>query len=919
MIATSVSPRFAGARWWTFDFHTHTPASADFNKGIVPAPQIPTPRAWLLAYMQARIDCVAVTDHNSAEWVEKLQTDLKAMAAEKPAGFRHLVLFPGAEITVNGGIHLLAVLDPSTSKSDIDKLLGAVGSAGPETVTTKSLSDVVDEIHKRGGIAIPAHVDGASGLFKEEKGGTLGQVLTNAHITAYECCVLAYAPPGQYTERKLRWTSVLGSDSHHMGPGTGPKFPGSHYTWVKMSKPCIEGLRLALLDGELSTRRSDAPGGDPNAHSELVIRDLHVHQAKYVGREKTIQFEFSPWLSAIIGGRGTGKSSIVEFLRLVLGRQGHLPKDMEKDFENYFAASAVRGEPGLLTPQAEIIAHYEKDGTVFRLSWSQSTNQTTMEEEQMDGTWKAIEGDLAQRFPARIYSQKQIFHFAKKPRALLEVVDDATEVDGRGWQIQYEEQASAFRSTRAKVREIELRFKESKDLRGELDDVERRIKVLAASGYAEVLKAYEKRMVQSEAVRAFSQQATDNLGKTRALLASLAPPLLDAALFEGGQPNEDAVAVAASNLAAWHAALAAEIATATDGFDAKLKEWEAARDGSAWKASVASATDAYQKVISELKESDGLDPRGFEGLIQRRNQINERLTALEGHKLTLGELHTKEGVLLADLFERRKALTTKRQAFLRDVLADDNYVRISVIQYGDADHSVQELRRILRRDSGYDKEFGSRADGGILGAIYVDAKRQDTTFEFIQSAKAGISALIADEATTLELGKKFVTHLRTLTPDDLDALTLWFPEDSLAIEYSPTGDGKNFQPIEAGSPGQMTAALLAFLLSYSKQPLILDQPEDDLDNLMIYNLIVSQVRERKGRRQVILVTHNPNLVVNADAEQVIALKTQNGNTRIATSGSLQQLDVREMVCSVMEGGRDAFEQRYRRIVLEART
>ncbi len=138
------------------------------------------------------------------------------------------------------------------------------------------------------------------------------------------------------------------------------------------------------------------------------------------------------------------------------------------------------------------------------------------------------------------------------------------------------------------------------------------------------------------------------------------------------------------------------------------------------------------------------------------------------------------------------------------------------------------------------------------------------------------------------------------------------------MEYSTSGDGSGFRSIQEGSPGQKTAALLAFLLSYGNEPIVLDQPEDDLDNHLIYALIVTQLRNIKQTRQVIVVTHNANIVVNGDAELVIALVVRNGQTHIETAGSLQEKSVRKTICDVMEGGEKAFEQRYRRIALEVR-
>ena len=133
------------------------------------------------------------------------------------------------------------------------------------------------------------------------------------------------------------------------------------------------------------------------------------------------------------------------------------------------------------------------------------------------------------------------------------------------------------------------------------------------------------------------------------------------------------------------------------------------------------------------------------------------------------------------------------------------------------------------------------------------------------------------------------------------------------MEYSRQGDGKDFQPIGQASAGQRSAAMLAFLLAYGDEPLVLDQPEDDLDNHLIYDLVVRQIRENKLRRQIIVVTHNPNIVVNGDAEMLHVMEFTAGQCTVSHSGSLQDPEIRDEICGVMEGGREAFESRYRRL------
>ena len=120
---------------------------------------------------------------------------------------------------------------------------------------------------------------------------------------------------------------------------------------------------------------------------------------------------------------------------------------------------------------------------------------------------------------------------------------------------------------------------------------------------------------------------------------------------------------------------------------------------------------------------------------------------------------------------------------------------------------------------------------------------------------------------------RFQQHLRTLATETWVDFQLWFPEDALEITY-----GSDRRRLQEGSPGQKSAALLAFILSYGDAPLILDQPEDDLDNEIIYSLIVQAIRKSKKTRQVIVVTHDANIVVNGDSEYVHCLRVAKGQS-----------------------------------------
>lgn len=425
-----------GSKWWKFDFHTHSPASCDYGKGEAALKQR-TPREWLVDFMRAGIDCVAVTDHNSGEWLEKLKQELANLNTEQPPDYRPLHLFPGVEISANGNIHLLAIFSAEKNGQEISSLLGAVGYSGKfghtDCCTTKSATGVIDEIAQKGGIAIPAHVDQPTGLFHDARGVTLHQVLQNANWFAMEVIDPANPKPALYTDLKLHHAEVLGTDAHL------PTEAGTKYTWVKMTRPDLAGLRLALLDGSLSLQRSDQMLGDPNGHAALVIESIEIRNARYMGHGQPLEVKLNPWLNAIIGSRGTGKSSVLEFLRIAFRREDELFGKLKEDFAEFKKIPRNRDDRGLLTEQTHIQAIYRKDGVRYQIQWDQVSTLEAIQEQQADGSWKIVAGDVRRRFPIRIYSQKQIFELANRPGALLRVVDDAPEVDRASWEEKWRE------------------------------------------------------------------------------------------------------------------------------------------------------------------------------------------------------------------------------------------------------------------------------------------------------------------------------------------------------------------------------------------------------------------------------------------------------------------------------------------------
>jgi DNA repair exonuclease SbcCD ATPase subunit len=316
-------------------------------------------------------------------------------------------------------------------------------------------------------------------------------------------------------------------------------------------------------------------------------------------------------------------------------------------------------------------------------------------------------------------------------------------------------------------------------------------------------------------------------------------------------------------------------------------------------------------------------------LVQERQRLEnevKRLDALQKQRDALKQLALAQ---LDHVKAARKAISARREAFLHSTLEGNRFVRIALVPYSrDARAIERSLRDVLGAIEGkYEDDLyvepqdGSVAKGLVaqlllpsqLGLNEKSGESNAAAFETsIHAAKKRLLQACRGEDEFGSWLNKFLKATAEKRPDFVDHILCWFPDDGLEVEYSRKGDGDQFHPIEQASAGQRAAAMLAFLLAHGSEPLVLDQPEDDLDNHLIYDLVVQQIRSNKQRRQLIVVTHNPNIVVNGDAELIHVLDFNN-QCYVKQTGSLQEQEMRAEVCEVMEGGKEAFERRYQRL------
>jgi hypothetical protein len=552
-----------------------------------------------------------------------------------------------------------------------------------------------------------------------------------------------------------------------------------------------------------------------------------------------------------------------------------------------------------------------KDEARFRVDWH-CLGETQAFTEKASGEWEATPGSIAQRFPIRIYSQKQIFELAKDPDSLMKIIDDASEINYEEWENRWNELFTQYMTKQAAVRETRAGLGGESAIQGQLEDVRRKLSVFQKSGHEAILKDYHARDNQSKALDSWEASWSNWPNELNKFIDKLAFQELSFGELPPSSEEFQEVQSVIERLDEDLESIRAAMVESKAKLDNLGISWEQERAKLSLTTKIGSAKESYEALVAQLEEEKVGNPSEYATLVDEEQRLVARLKMLS-EKADLFRRQEAEAMeLLAELLEHRKALTQRRTDFISNILASNEHVRIQIIPFGNKGALEDDLRGLIgRKQSGFDDDI-EKLLLELRDAVEPELTRIENIKETINMIYKG------DESTVHSVkDRRFANHIQGLEPENIDRLQCWFPADSVNVSFR-LKDSQRFSSVSQGSPGQKTAALLAFILSYGDEPLILDQPEDDLDNELIYDLIVQQLRDIKLRRQVIVVTHNANIVVNGDAENVIALDIRCGQTQIIAQGGLQEATIRDQICKFMEGGTIAFEERYRRINLSRR-
>jgi len=600
-----------------------------------------------------------------------------------------------------------------------------------------------------------------------------------------------------------------------------------------------------------------------------------------------MRVDFAPGLNCIIGARATGKTTVLEFIRFALAA---MPDDSNacKRIESLVSRNLDSGrvELGIET----------KDGLAYVVSRTLGEDPVVLSD---DGKPTEITLKAGGFFKADIFSQNELENIADRPLSQLELIDnfEAQCIAELGAQIKHVSVALVANANRIHpLRDKTAAFDEEL---AALPGIEEQLKKYSAtngSDGAAINAAHEQKALRDREKRAVDAMAQ--------FLTQYHQSLCD---HVGTLERETATQFADDMLAGPNKSTIMEIrrdviacARELDDLLEKAQERiQAAQDGLA--ASTAKLTTAHTEQEMAFRALIGKHQAAMGQASERsrlekvRNDLLARKRERDDAAAQLVKLEAERAALVKKLSELRDARFNTRKAVadrISETLSPS--IRVSIVQDGNPARYTALLEETLR---------GAGVKQGLVAQKIVYSMWPSDLVAIVRSSDP--SPLVDKAELNPDQAAKVMNALANSERlYDLETVEL---VDQPKIELK---DGENYKDSESLSTGQKCTTVLPILLMESEKPLLIDQPEDNLDNSFISQAVVDSLHKVKARGQLIFVTHNPNIPVLGDASEVLVLQSDGARAQIARNGSVDAC--KEEIVTLLEGGEGAFRQRRER-------
>jgi len=877
----------SGLHFYKLDLHVHTPASKCYLDKKQTAEQI----------IQAAVDMglhgIAVTDHNNAAWIDEMK---------KAAADRGLVIFPGVEISLELG-HLVAIFDPSATQKDVEGLLGKLDLkpdefGKSETVCTKSVYEVIDTIHSRGGLAVLAHIDQLKGIFNDnfklKEDGSINvpapllKIINEAQFDAVECAS-GRLPAGFDEAHHIKRIPAFYQASDNSDPQEPTKHSaagiGSRHSWFKLDQLDIEGLRQCFADPEVRIQLMGMHG--ENGYPKII--GMNVGGTGFLRGQK---FEFHEGLNCLIGGQGVGKSLAIELLRFGLMQTTNT--------DNYLLEDHIKKlEKRLEVGNSVEIIFQISDGTQYRInrvfegrtggvrsfqiqSTSRCENVTTGDE---------FKGEIARLCPILAYSQTEVIKIAEDKNAQLRLIDRF--IDTR----QIESEITKVRST---LEDNDSVLNQSIQARSRLDTCQLEIRTLTeqiaaidrslANPLFNSFKAAEK---EKQIINSKISYVDEIISMVRQWQVDIGNQLLDDLPDDfSTEPTlksvQDYAGKSKTILSQSLSSVVPQLISQKDKITAELTEW---------MPEYTQISEAYAALLKEI----GGDREAKE---YERKRLERQLTNLKKEELEYRKLTDNLPNLLAvrnaalDQLERlyHQYFDIRKEKYDEITELSDNKLKLILNHASDRNEYLSNLSELVKggqnAPSMPDRE---KIVNGIMPRRFV---------QYILDHNH--AHLAAESGITEGWAKKIIEKLWSVD-DFTNVLALQhncFPSDVPSIQFCK--EGGVYEDLTELSGGQKCTALLIIALCDGTMPVVIDQPEDALDVISVWEDISKKLRRGKNSRQFILTTHNSSVAVASDTDQFIVMKAGAATGRIVASGAIDRPEVKKAVIDHLEGGEDPY-------------
>lgn len=930
---------YKGMRWLKCDLQMQTPADSRHWTGerMVSGQEAEAAKAFAEACYQTGLAVVGITDHNflNKDFLPLLQTAFEEIERE----FNHkITLFPGFEFEAAGvgrGVHVLCLFEPASDLALLDSILTECGIGYPKVnanselkKSDKNLKDILQIVqNKHGGIVILPHAMSNDGIFDNDSISEWLQKdqFTNPDLLAVE----VPKPVGRMSNafQKLfrsgddchqDWkrirpiATLMSSDNKKLidvddNQKPTPNSIGYRYSWIKMSEPSIESLRQAFLDHESRIILPDDVSNDIQPAERTRHAKIQSISIKNVAFLANQEVQFSPNMNCVIGGRGSGKSTLLEYLRTILG------KDKTKDLDAGTKERIKRVRDTLNAAGAELeVCWKSADGVEDRIVW-QGGIPTVHNRELPDPE------TFFNNLPIRFYSQQQLNRLTeskaddgsvRQAQRLLELVDGFTKNDLDDLADQERKFKLQIQDSFANLRKAKSLDKDHKRLQQEHQELDRQWK--ARSEIQEDARRHQQLKSESHYLDGLLGTSGKQFSDVAALADTIAASHITFQVEDSPHAAwfhqfDDKVITAKDTLAKSIRETVDQFYSIIDGFKAEDPAWEA----------IQTELNQADEKFSEACAAKGLNTDDV-GHLQEINQlrakkqreIEETGEAIQRHKDAAGDpeaLMQQLHQIWREQFKKRVEAAERANELA--VLNEERQRFIEVSAKYQQDHkNFRELWQGFAPADGRTRLGKSwESCGQTLYELFVGLQDAESPWQVLQNCLS-----VEDETAEARFGG----NAQELFQYILDNLERWEKlrcsrvQDTVDMKLF-RADGSTAGSIAEGSlsDGQRNTAALALLLAQEGGPLVIDQPEDELDSNFVFRELIPMLRKVKTKRQIIMATHNANLPVNGDAELVYAFEARDGRGEALANGGLDQGAVTKAVLDIMEGTEEAFRRR----------